>query len=88
MTTTTRPRPWARLLELFPGSLETMVEAMGSNRQSVWQLRCGSHRKVPHALLGSLATAFASIGTADGSVAPTQQELTAAWLRAFRKGAS
>ena len=79
----TKPRPWAEMLDLYPGTFASLVEAMGSNRNTVWQLKTGMHRKTPHDLLALLA-AVLERGTADGSVAPTREELTAAWLQAFR----
>lgn len=84
MRTSSRPRPWATLLELFPGTFVELVAALGTNRSTAWDLRTGRHRKTPHDLLRRLADLLAQ-GTADGSAPPTAQELTAAWLKAFRR---
>lgn len=81
--TRTKLRTWPQLLDLFPGTFAALVEAMGSNRHSVWQLKYGTHRKTPHDLLAMLA-AVLERGTADGSPAPSREELTAAYLAAFR----
>ena len=83
MTRTTKPRPWAAMFDLYPGTFASLVTAMQSNRATLWQLKVGTHRKVPHELLASLA-AVLERGTADGSVPPTREELTAAWMAAFR----
>ena len=80
-----KPRRWASLLELWPGSILDLQTAMQCDRQSLYWLRSCTHRKPPHRLLASLAAVLAERGTCDGSVVPTVQELTAAWMRA--KGA-
>lgn len=81
--TRTKPRTFAHLVDLFPGSQTQLVQALGTNRHTLWELRRGEHRKVPHDLLALLA-AVLERGTADGSPAPTREELTAAWMAAFR----
>lgn len=77
-------RTWLQLLELFPGTFADLVQSMESNRHTVWQLKVGTHRKTPHELLRVLASVLAK-GTADGSPTPTQAELTAAYLKEFRR---
>lgn len=74
-TTTARTiRDW---IDLYPGKREELAARLGITRMGLYHLEKHRHKRCPFLLLKELARALTR--PADGSTAPTQKDLIAAW---------
>ena len=76
-------RNWVDLFKLCPLGPTALAEALGTTRQSLHALQHGDHARVPIPMLGKLAEVLKAQGMADGSPAPTREELVRSWRDSF-----
>jgi len=77
-----KPRTWANLFGLFPGTQGELATALGISRQSLWVTVSAAHDRVPLHTVRRLLVVLRRCGTIDGSRTPSLQEAVVAWRRA------
>lgn len=75
--TKSKPRTLSEWVALFPGTHEELAARIGVTRMVIWKLENCQHARAPFDLLRSLARALRR--PADGSAAPTFEDLVRAW---------
>jgi transcriptional regulator with XRE-family HTH domain len=77
MTKATTSRALRDWIALFPGTRDELAARLGVTRMVVWKLENCQHARAPYDLLRSLSRALRR--PADGSAAPTFEDLVKAW---------